>query len=506
MRRVRTSGTALVLAAVLVVGGCGAPIAGRAVRAEVPAAGAPLEWRQCNPDWAPDVEISDAAECAMLSVPLDYAKPDGDVAQLAMIRYPASGDRIGSLFVNPGGPGASGVDTVAWMASGLPDAILERFDIVGFDPRGVGSSTPKVWCNSDEQMDVERADPPVDYTPPGIQHVESVNEEFVQRCLDRSGRELLANVGTANVARDLDAMRAAVGDDQLTYLGYSYGTRIGTEYLEAFPDRVRAMVLDGAINPGADIVESNVRDVAAFQIAFDDYAADCALDADCPLGTDPRKATDVYRELLDPLADQPAKTTDSRGLSWSDAISGTVSSLYGADYWSDLTVGLTELREGRGDTLLELADAYYGRDSDGHYSNMFAALSAVNCVDEPPLTDRAVVAEQDRRSRAVAPFLSFGTFTGRAPLDACAFWPVPVTSTLRDTARPGLPPTLVVSTTHDPATPYEDGVELARQLGGALLTYDGTQHTIVFSGDQCVDDIAVAYLVDLAEPEEDMVC
>lgn len=498
--------SALVLVAVVVLTGCASPVTGRAVRAEIPEPGAPLEWTQCNPGWVTDGDVDDDAECAMLSVPVDYANTDGDVAQLAMIRYPATRDRLGSLFVNPGGPGASGVDTVDWLWGTLPDDVRERFDVIGFDPRGVGASAPKVWCNSDEENDAERADPPVEFTPEGVAHVESVNERFGQRCLDRTGRDFLANVGTVNVARDLDAMRAAVGDDQLNYLGYSYGTRIGTEYLQQFPDRVRAMVLDGAIDPGADVVESNVRDAAAFQRAFDDYAADCALDPECPLGTDPEKATDVFRELLAPLVETPAETDDPRGLSWSDARLGTFSSLYAADYWTDLTAGLAELRDGRGDTLLELADFYAGRHPDGHYDNAMAALYAVNCVDEPPLTDRAKVIEQDRRIREVAPFTSYGRFTGDAPLDVCAFWPVPYQSTLREEALAGVPPTLVVSTTHDPATPYEDGVELAKQLDGVLLTYEGTQHTIVYSGDDCVDHAVNDYLLDLVLPPPDTVC
>ena len=171
----------------------------------------------------------------MLSVPVDYAKPDGDVAQIAMIRFKATGQKIGSLVVNPGGPGESGVEAAASLAPTLPQSVRERFDLVGFDPRGVANSTPAVWCNSDADNDRLRADPTVDYTPEGVAHIEKENKEFVQRCVDKMGKEFLANLGTANVAKDLDAIRAGLGDEKLTYLGYSYGTRIGALYAEAYP-------------------------------------------------------------------------------------------------------------------------------------------------------------------------------------------------------------------------------------------------------------------------------
>ena len=152
----------------------------------------------------------------------------------------------------------------------------QRFDLVGFDPRGVGSSTPALWCNSDADTDASRADPQVDYSQAGIDHIETTEKQYVQRCVDKMGKDFLANVGTANVARDLDRLRVALGDEKLTYLGYSYGTVIGAAYAEAYPDKVRAMILDGAVDPTADPIQSNIDQSAAFQKAFDDYAADCA--------------------------------------------------------------------------------------------------------------------------------------------------------------------------------------------------------------------------------------
>jgi hypothetical protein len=193
-------------------------------------------------------------------------------------------------------------------------------------------------------------------------------------------------------------------------------------------------------------------------------------------------------------------------LSYADAITGTVMAMYSPGLWTNLTDGLTELSNGTGDSLLALADEYWNRDSDGHYANANDVLTAVNCVDEPPNTDRAKAIDEDRRARQLAPFSSYGQFTGDAPLDYCAFWPVPPTSGPHTVSAPGLPPVLVVSTTHDPATPYQAGVELAKELGGDVLTFNGTQHTVAFQGQTCVDKYAAAYLIDLALPPKGATC
>jgi pimeloyl-ACP methyl ester carboxylesterase len=266
------------------------------------------------------------------------------------------------------------------------------------------------------------------------------------------------------------------------------------------------LVLDGAVDPNADPVEADIQQAQAFQKAFNDYAADCAKSPDCPLGTDPAKAVDVYKSMVDPLVDKPAQSADPRGLGYSDAIVGTILALYSPDLWRHLTQGLRELKSGRGDTMLALADLYMGRDDQGHYNNSTDVRVAVNCVDQPPVKDRAAAIDEDRQIRQVAPFMSYGTFTGHAPLNTCAFWPVPPTSQPHEVSVKGLPPVLVVSTTHDPATPYEAGVELAKELGGRLLTFDGTQHTVVFQGNACVDDAAKKYLIDLTLPPPDARC
>jgi pimeloyl-ACP methyl ester carboxylesterase len=413
--RTATIWTVVLLTAVAAVVSCTRTVDGRANMA-MPKVGAPIQWGKCvfsSPDPGP---LLSKAECGKLGVPIDYAKPENGTIALALVRFPATGKKIGSLIINPGGPGESGVNAAMSIIKSLPTQLRESFDLVGFDPRGVGLSKPALWCNSDADNDRQRADPQVDYSPAGVAHIEEMTKQFVQRCVDKMGKEFLANVGTVSVAKDLDLLRAGVGDQKLTYLGYSYGTRIGSTYAELFPQNVRAMVLDGAIDPNADPFEADIRQAEAFQKAFDDYAADCAKSPDCPLGQDPAKAVEAYHDLVDPLVTKPAPTADPRGLSYPDAIVGTILPLYSPTLWPNLTAALKELKNGRGDKLLALADQYMGRDDDGSYNNSTDVRSAVNCVDRPPITDKAKVVEQDRRLREVAPFMSYGDFTGYAPM------------------------------------------------------------------------------------------
>lgn len=459
------------------------------------------QWGDCT-GFVGDTGDIPAARCTTIAVPIDYGHPDGQQAQLAVIRVPATGSRIGSLLVNPGGPGASAVDTVAGMAAALASSPLrQHFDLVGFDPRGVGHSTPALRCRSDAEFDAFRREPMVDYSPTGVAHIEGLYQQFANACVNRMGTAFLANVGTASTAQDMDRVRRALGDEQLNYLGYSYGTELGTAYLERFGDHVRTMVLDGAIDPTVGPVQQNIDQMAGFQTAFNDYADDCARSAACPLGTDPAHAVARYHQLIDPLVTRPAVTQDPRGLSYADAVTGTIDALYAPQYWKYLTSGLRGLQRGTGaDDLLLLADDYHGRDESGHYTNLQDAFNAIRCVDTPSPTDAATWVDTDRQIRQVAPFVSYGQFTGSAPRDQCALWPVPATSTPHAAAPVAPGKAVVVSTTHDPATPYAAGVALARQLGAPLITYQGTQHTAVFNGDRCVDTQVLRYLLDQVSP------
>ena len=482
-----------------------APIANAAPDPTIPVA-AQLNWGNCS-QWV-NADRIPTARCTTISLPVDYANPGGQQTQLAVLRVPATGQKIGSLFVNPGGPGSSAVDFAAGMAAGIAGSpIAEHFDIVGFDPRGVGHSTPLARCRTDAEFDAYRRDPMADYSPAGVAHIEGIYKQYVDQCAARLGTGFLANIGTVTAARDMESIRAALGEAQLNFLGYSYGTELGATYLQAYPQNVRAMVLDGAVDPSLDRVEQTVRQMAGFQQAFDDYAADCVKTPGCPLGDDPAKAVERYHALVDPLVAKPGATSDPRGLSYQDAITGTVNALYTQRYWKFLTSGLLGLQRGTdaGDLLL-LADEYQGRRDNGRYTNEQDAFTAIRCVDDPVPTDPASWAAADARIREVAPFMSYGAFTGYAPRDVCAFWPVPPTTVPRAATAPEPGKVVVVSTTHDPATPYQAGVDLAAQLGAPLITFDGTQHTVVFNGDQCVDTAVVNYLVNLTQPPPNLRC
>ncbi|WP_103380086.1 alpha/beta hydrolase [Pseudonocardia dioxanivorans] len=473
-----------------------------------------LSWGPCAPFAESDADRKAFAapdlDCARLQVPLDYAQPGGRTAEIAVLRHRATDQaaRIGSLLVNPGGPGGSGISFAATLAggAGTPRAILSRFDLVGFDPRGVGASTPAIDCLDDKQNDAERADDDTDPSSAGVARTEAENKAFVQGCVSKTGVDVLANVGTRDVVKDMDVLRAVLGDDKLTYAGFSYGTRIGSTYAEAFPQNVRALVLDGALDPEQTTIDRTVDQNEGFQDAFDAFARWCAAQpTPCPLGEDPAQATAAFQKLVRPLIDKPVPAGGGRVLGWNDAQTGVSQALYISAAYPILARGIAELALGSGSILLRLADLYYDRDASGHYSNMLEAFTAISCVDEQQITDRAQIDEQNRRVDEVAPFRS----TGLGPVDAldpCAFWPVKPTSQPHVPHVSGLPPTVVVSVTGDPATPYEAGVDLAKALGGRLIKVDGNQHTASLQGNACVDGAVAAYLTDLTLPPDGLEC
>jgi pimeloyl-ACP methyl ester carboxylesterase len=436
-----------------------------------------LSWGPCEPHAltpAEQTSFRDASlDCAFLSVPLDYTHPEGRTAQIGVLRKKATDPthRIGSLITNPGGPGGSGMEYLPTLAGRIGNGELaQRFDLIGFDPRGVGASTPAIHCQTSAERDAERAEPWLDpSSPAAAAHKKDQAKGFAAKCASRTGRDVLAHMGTREVVRDLDILRTALGDNQLTYLGYSYGTSIGTGYAEAFPTHVRALVLDGAINPAETGKRRATNQGNGFKGAFNAFAVDCATHADCPLGTDPKAAEKRFNTLIAPLATHPAPTRDGRRtLSYRDALTAKNHALYNPRLWAPLRTGLTKLATGDGTILLKLADIHEGRAEDGSYSGGHDAFRAISCVD--------------------------GLF------GQCRFWPVPPTGRPHHPTATGLPTVLIISTTADPATPYKSGVNLANELHGRLLTAEGTQHTVALKGTRCVDDAVTHYLVDRMLP------
>ena len=473
-----------------------------------------LNWGPCAPfARTPEDQkvFSDARyDCAYLEVPLDYSQPEGKTARIAMLRQKAldPANRIGSLFVDPGGPGGSGVTFLPALAGLIGEGdVAKRFDLIGFDPRGVGVSEPTIDCSNAAEIDAERVDTDrLDPSPRGVEATENGYREFAQRCADRVGLDVLANVGTRDVARDLHVAHQAVGDAKLSYLGYSYGTSIGAQYAEQFPTDVRALVLDGAVDPALGQVESRVTQSRGFQRAFDNFAAACAKQPTCALGTDAKEASARLQQLMRPLITEPIPAGPGRTLGYNDAMTGVITAMYAEALWPILDGGLAEIARGDGTTLLRMADAYYERRPDGSYSNLLEAFQVINCADTEPVEDRSVAREISEQSIKLAPFYDPGTGPSDA-LELCSFWPVPPTSEAGPVQAEGLPPVLVVSSTGDPATPYEDGVSLAKQMGARLLTVENDGHTIVLqAANKCADDTTTSYLVDLTLPAAFTTC
>ncbi|WP_034610782.1 alpha/beta hydrolase [Cellulomonas sp. URHD0024] len=444
-----------------------------------------LEWRSCH-----------QGECATAQVPLDYADPSAGSIDLALARSTASGgDPLGSLLLNPGGPGASGIDFLEQAKGMISDDVQERYDLVAFDPRGVQRSNP-VHCVSDAELDRLIAFDPDYSTDAGIQHVIDVYGDYGNACKKNTGAAL-GHIDTVSAARDLDVLRSALGDDQLHYLGFSYGTELGATYAALFPTTVGRMVLDGALPPTLTSAELAEGQAAGFEGALRAYVADCQKGRSCPLTGTVDDGMSQVRRLLDRARANPLPTTSDRDLTASLAFYGIALPLYSQDSWTYLTQALdAAIRKGDGSGLLQLADIYSDREADGTYStNSLDAFNAINCVDTPhdAQPDFEAMRAEAAQINTVAP--TVGSFFGFGDT-VCAKWPVPAIDPLPDYSAPGAPPIVVVGTTNDPATPYTWAEKLADLLStGVLLTYEGEGHTAYGSSNDCIADAVDTYLL-----------
>ncbi|MGW4642802.1 alpha/beta hydrolase [Sphaerisporangium sp. NPDC004334] len=446
-------------------------------------------------------------QCGKLEVPLDYAAPSGDRIAISVIRLPATGkQRIGSIILNPGGPGGSGIEYARAAKTVLTPAILARFDTVGFDPRGVGESAP-VHCLSGPQLDKFIG---LDGTPDDSAEVKELAKgakDFAEGCQAKSAK-LLPHVGTADAARDMDVLRAVLGDQGMTYLGKSYGTYLGTVYADLFPKRVRALVLDGAIDPAlAPVPTVNAAQARGFEVAFRSFLADCFNQTTCPFSP---KNTDAalaqLTTLLKSTDEHPLRnnTGDGRKIDESWTTLGIVTALYDKRSWPVLRTALAQAFRGDGTTLLRLADILVDRHQDGSYSNQTEANMAVNCIDHPYPRDTAAYEDAARAAQQESPHFGAYVMWGSLP---CEYWPAKPIGTDKPLKAAGSPPILVVGTQRDPATPYEWAKALASQLSsGVLLSYDGDGHTAYRTGSSCIDAAVDRYLLTVATPKTGTLC
>ncbi len=431
------------------------------------------------------------AECARLRVPLDYDDPAGGELELAITRVPARGERIGTLVVNPGGPGGSAVEYARAADYAVGDAVRDRFDVVGLDPRGVGDS---IECLTDAQIDELAA---VDGTP-----VTRADERVVIEAARMPATgcaagspDMIAHVSTVDSARDLDIARAVLGEDALTYLGKSYGTKLGALYAELFPERVGRMVLDGALPASLDLVDITRGQAVGFEQALRDFVADCLTHDDCPLTGEVDPAMVQLRAWFDARDASPLPAGD-RDLTGGLASYAVLTNLYAPDYdYPRLRAALADAMQDDDPTaLLELLDARISRGPDGRYlDNSTEAFYAITCLDQPftgTVEDvRALAREWSVEAPTFGPGLAWTLLT-------CADWPV-TAEPVRTTRAEGANPILVVSTRRDPATPYAWGEQLEDELAsGHLLTWEGRGHTAYLNGSGCVDAAVDAYLLE----------
>lgn len=443
-------------------------------------------WRDCGGGFS----------CTEVRVPLDYRHPAADHLSLSVIRRKAGGKRIGALLINPGGPGGSGVSYARAAASVVSPALRQRFDIVGFDPRGVGASDP-VRCVPDSAIDAFLTSPPAPTTPAETAAAVRAATTIADGCRSRSAR-LLPHVGTLDAARDLDVLRGVLGDARLTYLGKSYGTYLGAKYASLFPTHIRALVLDGALDPSLSFAQLNAGQAAGFEMDLRDFLRYCGGARSC--GSSYTDAVSRVDALLSRMRSGPLPAPAAPGhrqLSYGEAIFGIADALYSEASWPSLSTALKEAFRGDGSGLLELSDQLADRDAHGHFSNQLEANSAVNCLDRPSPRSLGAYVAAAASVRRTAPH--FGPAIAWGSL-ICTYWPVPAVDRPGPVRAPGAPPILVVGTTRDPATPYAWAVSLSRQLPGALLTYQADGHTAYRRGSACVDAAVDAYLISLRLP------
>jgi pimeloyl-ACP methyl ester carboxylesterase len=469
---------------------------------------AEIDWTDCNSQIQPLIagqpgsERNLSFECGRTEVPISYDEPQGATLPLFLVRAVAAGqtDRIGSLVVNPGGPGASGADAAIGLALTLPEEVLARFDVVGFDPRGVGLSTP-VECIPDDLKERMVAAEPRPTTDEQLDDVLGLAREVADDCADEYG-DALGAFNTVDTARDMEQLRAALGDEQLTYLGYSYGTTLGSTYAELFPDKVRALVLDAAVDPDTDEKTDAETSAQAFEAGFDAFAANCvSLIAGCPISAEPRQFVEALMTQAE-TTPIPNSEDGNRQATPGVILTAVQAALYDTASWPQLAQSLAAAQQGDSAGLFSLADSYSGRLDDGSYSNLFDANIAINCADsEEKFSEREV---RDLAAEWNSKYPLFGA-SAAISLYTCTDWKAERTP-LPERDAEGSAAIVVVGNSGDPVTPLPGAEDMAEQLdNGHLLIWQGAGHTAYPKSD-CINAAVNSYLIDLAPPMDGLTC
>jgi pimeloyl-ACP methyl ester carboxylesterase len=447
-------------------------------------------------------------ECAKVSAPLDWENPTAGTIELAVKRSPASGRparRIGSLLIDPGGPGGSGRDFLDYAVSDVfGKKVRDAYDIVGFDPRGVGGSTA-VTCGTDDVLDAYFTADVSIKSQEDLDAARATAKTFAQGCLKETG-DLLKHVDTISAARDMDLLRAVLGDEKLNYAGFSYGTLLGATYADLYPEKVGHLLLDGALDPTLSNDRLSIQQAGGFEDALTAYVKDCQSGSDCPLTGSVDDGKRQIAELVARAKDRPLPAGGGHEVNGAMALYGIIVTLYDDDSWTYLTNALAEaMQKNQGSMLYQFANLYMDRTADGHFTaNSMEAFQAINCLDYPSQErnyDQMVAFANEVKK--VSP--TFGEWFAMTP--GCETWSVPSVRTPGEIHASGSGPILVVGTTGDPATPYAWAQALADQLdSGELLTWKGEGHTAYGRAGRCISDAVETYLLRGKLPPENTVC
>ncbi len=457
----------------------------------------PINWKRCG-DF----------KCADVIVPMDWSNPDGKVITIAVIKAEAKGDSPqGDLLLNPGGPGSSGVDFVRDNLDYIgTEKLRQNYNLIGFDPRGTGKSSP-ITCLDDKGLDefLYSQSPYPNDEAKDLEYQAGLVAKFGEACIKNSG-DIVKFVDTQSAAKDMDVIRAYLEQDKLDYVGYSYGTLLGATYAALFPDRVDRFVLDGAIDPRVSDEQQSLNQLGGFELAIANYASWCLEQSNCPFSGDRANVQKQLRAWFENLETNPMQVQDGRELTISAAVTGVILAMYSDEYWPILTDAFNEVKNGDATTLMRMADYYNDRGEDGRYSsNTLEANIVISCLDGQQSTEPADIAAQNAKAKKLGKV--FGDYWQNGYL-SCTWVDFGPVEPVKSFAAEGAPTILVVGTTGDPATPYEQAVALAHEVlaDGFLLTFEGEGHTAYGRSNSCVDNTIDDFLINGKLPETEPTC